>query len=232
MKFAYTLFTFLLFFSPFIIIYAQDADSEEETSQAIPNLPDLFGYQDYDLHIFKVNLLDIWQYADQSAVVGKIQFAYERKLKPSWSLNTEISANYAFLKRELGNANLKLRDGIISLSLEARYYLGMRRRMFFKQSKNNFSANYLSLAVSTRLIELNRGFTATDNSRLLYSDNFGIAPLFGVQRRILKRIFIDFNLGMRFSYGDPLRTRLFFPKDSETVWQLSPYTTLKLGVAI
>ncbi|MEM6800690.1 MAG: hypothetical protein AAF696_04755 [Bacteroidota bacterium] len=230
MKFAYTLFTLLLFFPPFL--YAQDIDSEEKSSASLPALPDLFGYQDFDLHIFKINLLDLWQYSDQSAIIGKIQFAYERKLKPSWSLNTEISANYAFLLRELGNANLKLRDGIISLTLEPRYYLGMKKRMFFKQSKNNFSANYLSLAISTRLIELNRGFTATDNSRLLYSDNFGIAPLFGVQRRILKRILLDFNLGMRFSYGDPLRTRIFFPKNAEMVWQLAPYTTLKLGVAI
>ncbi|MEO1217040.1 MAG: hypothetical protein AAFY45_26175 [Bacteroidota bacterium] len=231
MKQSFTLL--LLTFGLACSLFAQLPTKSDLPDQGeLPLVPDLFGYQDYDTRIFKLNVLDLVQFTNPDGIIGKIQFAYEHKLKPSWSLNTELSANYFFAYREFGKSNLKLRDGILSLTLEPRFYLGMQRRMFFKQSKNNFSSNYVSLAFSTRLIELNRGFSATDNSRYLYSDNFGIAPLFGVQRRILKWIFVDFNLGIRVSYGDPLRTRLFFPKDSGKVWQIAPHTTLKLGLAI
>lgn len=210
-----------------------DETLEEEIEADEPHVPDLFGFQDYDTRILKINVLDVMQFTTPEGLVGRVQFAYEQKLKPAWSINTELSVNYFVAYKQAGVSKLKLGNGLLTLQVEPRYYLGMNRRMFFKQSKNNFSANYVSLALSTRLLELNRGFSATDNARYLYSDNFGVAPLFGIQRRILKWIFLDFNIGMRLSFGDPVRTRLFFPKDNRSkVWQVLPHTTLRLGFAI
>lgn len=231
MKQLYALLILLL--GLFSFLSAQSfSEAEKNHKPESQRLPDLFGYQDHDTRILKINLLDLAQFNTPRGFVGKLQIAYEQKLKPAWSLNTELSANYFFSAKQSANPSMQLQDGILTLTLEPRYYLDLKRRIFFKQSRNNFSANYVSLAFSTRLLELNRGFSATDNARYLYSDNFGVAPVFGIQRRIFKWIFLDFNLGMRLSYGDPVRTQLFFPKDSDNVWQIVPHTTLRLGIAI
>ncbi len=231
MKLVYLLLL-TLFSLPLFLSAQQEANPEENNPLSTPHLPDLFGYQDYDTRMLKISLLDLIQFKTPEGLVGRIQVAYEHKLTPVYSLNTELSANYFFHTMQPGSQNMVLQGGSLSLQIEPRYYLDLKRRIFFKQSKNNFSANYVSLAFSTRLFQLKRGLSATDNGRYLYSDNFGVAPLFGVQRRILKWILLDFNLGFRVSYGDPIYTRLFFPKDSKRAWQISPHTTLRLGIAI
>lgn len=231
MKQLYALLILLLGLIPFLPAQSLP-EAEKNHKPESKRLPDLFGYQDHDTRILKINLLDLVQFNTPKGLVGKLQLAYEQKLKPAWSLNTELSANYFFSAKQSTNPSMQLQDGILTLTLEPRYYLDLKRRIFFKQSRNNFSANYVSLAFSTRLLELNRGFSATDNARYLYSDNFGIAPVFGIQRRIFKWIFLDFHLGLRLSYGDPVRTQLFFPKDSDNVWQIVPHTMLRLGIAI
>ena len=129
-----------------------------------------------ELALFKIDLLGPLLYTmsgEDSAKSNIARISFEKKFKPEWSwiIATEIQAN------RLDVTELRQRAG-------ARYYFNMQKRILKGKSANNFSANYLSA-------RLNYKRRPVENE-----NQVSIDLLFGIQRRLWKYGYIDFDIGI------------------------------------
>ena len=227
------IFTVFLLFGFSIHLLQGQFHQQLQGEKDHPAVPDLFQFKVSEEYMFKLDLLNLVRDLSENGIIGVLHIGYEQKLKTSWSLNAELATAYFFQVRPNGNPNILLGDGSIGFSLAPRFYYDMNKRIAAGKALSNMSANYVSLSVSTRLMQLETGATATDNGVYLYSDNLGVAPLFGVQRRLTDRGYFDFNIGGRLSYGDPIRSGLPGTKiiGNRGPWQFYPVTNLRMGLA-
>ena len=106
--------------------------------------------------------------------------SYERKLSPSFSLNTGLH----FV---LGASTSIEKMG---LSIEPRYYLGMKKQIEAGTHANNLSGNYLAL--QTAYVRYDFG-----NDELIpRRDGYFALLKLGMQRRLLRLGFVDFSAGV------------------------------------
>ncbi len=128
-----------------------------------------------ELTLIKVDLLDPLLYIMSGIDTAKhnlIRVSFEQKFKPEWSWIVAFDGQAN--KNEF--TELRYRGGI-------RYYFNITKRMLKGKSANNFSANYLSTRVNYK-------------HRPPDEDNqLSIDLLFGIQRRIWKYGYIDFDIG-------------------------------------
>lgn len=127
-----------------------------------------------------------------------LHLIYEQKLrKAPWSVLAEISPA---LLRYRGSAPA---DGwqtsfTANAQVAGRYYYNLQNRIRKGKSANNFSANYLSLALGGSVGQ--RSYDSPFN----YFQNAGVpvrldgAVLYGLQRRLGRYGFVDFNFGVPF----------------------------------
>ena len=146
-----------------------------------------------------------------------VYLIYERKLRPNVSVMAELSPDFTRYRRTISEP---LRKGFsVRSQVAGRYYYNLSRRIRKGKSASNFSANYLSLAVST-------GYGRRSHETPFHYYNTSkpfvradMAVLYGLQRRLGRYGFIDFNFGFT--------TRL--------VPKVDPFgftTTLRIGLAL
>lgn len=206
-----------------------DSDSSEV---ALPSpYPDIFGFMEEKQSLLKVDLLGIVQNIDETGFSGQLQIAYETKISTPWSINSEFGIGYAFKALPTTNPSFQVGNEFLSISVGPRYYYDLRKRIEARTSVDNLSANYLTVTVSSRIKPQPGGLTTSDRNGILIADNLAISPMLGVQRRLLGDGFVDFSIGFKFSYGDPVRTKILFPRGADIGWQLIPITKLRLGLA-
>jgi hypothetical protein len=122
--------------------------------------------------------------------------AYERKLRdPAWSVLAEVSPALVRYRPESSTAsrqNLSVRTQVAG-----RYYYNRERRLRQGRNANNFSANYVSVAVGTGL-----GKESHESPFFFYQNNdrqfltADAALLYGLQRRLGRYGFVDANVGV------------------------------------
>ncbi|MDX2249027.1 MAG: hypothetical protein SF052_19725 [Bacteroidia bacterium] len=210
--------------------YGQNRISPEDTFP--PSESKLFSFHVPEEQMLKLDMLSLIQVMNTRGMQGVFRIGYERKIFTSWSLAGEISSFWQISSGTTPPSIFISEKDIIGVALGPRYYYNQPARILTGRSADNLSANYFSLNFSTRLMPTQKGWTATDKSGLLYSDNFSIAPGWGFQRRIMRRGFLDFNIGAKFSYGDPVRSKIFHPKGGEKGWQFLPVTSFRMGLAL
>ena len=88
--------------------------------------------------------------------------------------------------------NRRLRES--SLSGGIRYYYNLNRRILRGKSANNFSANFIGIEPNLRF-NYGKG-----------DSGFSVKLLYGIQRRIGKRAYVDFDVGLKTS-SYPIRRR-------------------------
>lgn len=130
-----------------------------------------------ELTLIKFDLIGPTLYAmNNSAEVTLPQkilgFSFERKLKPEWSwiIASQLRANNEELKEFNGSAGI-------------RYYYNMNRRIAKGKSANNFSANYVSARADIK------------QRTNVQDDAYSIQLLYGMQRRLGKFGYVDFEIG-------------------------------------
>lgn len=128
-----------------------------------------------ELTLIKIDLLGPLLYTLSGIDTAKhnlIRVALEQKFKPEWSwilaADGQASKN-AFTE-------WRFRGG-------ARYYFNMQKRILNGKSANNFSANYISTRVNYK-------YRPPDKDHQVSLD-----LLFGIQRRIWKIGYVDFDIG-------------------------------------
>ena len=216
----------ILIFSSFSSLLGQE---EKPPPHFPPSEYHLFGFLNEEKEIFKVDLLNIVKTTDGRDFSGILSIGYERKLNTSWSVNGELSTVLGFMVNPGGKGALKVGGGQFGVTIGPRFYHNLKKRISQGKSVDNLSDNYFALNLGTRLIEIPPGWTATDNTPFLSTDNAAISFLYGFQRRIFKVGYFDVNFGMKFSYGDPIRSKVIIPNRR---WQLFPITNVRLGLAL
>ena len=123
-----------------------------------------------------------------------IHLAYERKLnKPAWSVMGEVSPALTYY-RPLNGEQVQRRLGVRT-QVAGRYYYNLGRRLRLGRNTGNFSANYISVALGAGL-----GRQARETSFYYIEPNgrwvkLDVAVSYGLQRRLGRYGFIDFNVG-------------------------------------
>lgn len=128
-----------------------------------------------ELTLFKLEILGPLLYSITS--IDSVDFdvlhiAVERKFKPEWSWNGAFTMSLSDIE-----------DNVYTTSGAIRYYYNMEKRISKGKSANNFSANYLSSRLSHKAIP-------GDGEAQLSLD-----LLFGIQRRLWKYCYFDFEIG-------------------------------------
>ena len=176
------LFVWLLL--PASVLHAQDVSIKRDSelmdsarfSGLIKRYEQIIMADREELALLKIDLLGPLLYAmsgEDSAKSNIARLSFEKKFKPEWSwiIATEIQAN------RLDITEWRQRAG-------ARYYFNMQKRILKGKSANNFSANYLSA-------RLNYKRRPVENE-----NQVSIDLLFGIQRRLWKYGYIDFDIGI------------------------------------
>ena len=160
--------------------------SEEEVEEgSYEGLVDMYNHviraREEKLTLLKIDLLSPFFYAvsdgegeeDQLLIESILKVSFEKKYRPDWSWFTRIKL--LALDRRLRESNLS--GGI-------RYYYNLNRRILKGKSANNFSANYVGVEPNLRF-NYGRG-----------DSGFSVKLLYGIQRRIGKRGYVDFDVGL------------------------------------
>lgn len=168
----------------FNTLTAQDVSVESSTeemdsvkfSKLIRSYEKIIMAEREELTLMKVDLLGPLLYVMSGIDSSKhnlIRVSLEQKFRPEWSWIVAFDGQ----ANEHEFTELRCWGG-------ARYYFNMEKRIAKGKSANNFSANYLS----TRLNYQRRPPEK--------EDQISIDLLFGVQRRIWKYGYIDFDIGI------------------------------------
>jgi|GEM_PF-3106840 len=176
-----------------ILLYAFKTQAQDNTKITIENseenmeaekfkgLKSTYNYivraQVEELSLLKFDLISPSLYAMNNSEVDTVMpralaLSFERKIKPEWSwiIISRIKANRKELKEFIGGAGV-------------RYYYNMKKRIAKGKSANNFSANYLSARFDMK--------QRTD----IRDDAYSLNILYGIQRRIGKWGYLDFEIG-------------------------------------
>jgi hypothetical protein len=151
-----------------------------------------------------------------------LHLIYEQKLLPAWSVLGEISPDIVHYQKSL---DAPKRVGFaVRTQVAGRYYYNLMPRIRKGKSASNFSANYLSLG-------LGAGFGRCSDEDPYRTTNIGrpvrlsAALLYGIQRRIGRYGFVDFNFG----FPIPIVPER---ESSGLGLHISLITTLRIGLAL
>ena len=160
--------------------------SEEEVEEgSFEQLLDAYNHviraREEKLTLLKIDLLSPFLYAvsdgereeDELLIESMVKVSFEKKYRPDWSWFTRI---------KLMAINRRLRES--NLSGGIRYYYNLNRRILKGKSANNLSANYVAVEPNLRF-NYGRG-----------DSGFSVKLLYGIQRRIGKRGYVDFDIGL------------------------------------
>ena len=161
-------------------------NSEEEVEEgSFEGLLDTYNRviraREEKLTLLKIDLLSPLFYSlsdgereeDELLIESIVKVSFEKKYRPDWSW---------FTRAKLYGINRRLRES--SLSGGIRYYYNLNRRILRGKSANNFSANYIGVEPNLRF-----NYRKGDSG-------FSVKLLYGIQRRIGKRGYVDFDVGL------------------------------------
>lgn len=123
-----------------------------------------------------------------------VHLAYEQKLTPTWSVLGELSPDFL---RYRSPETRQLRNGFaVRTQVAGRYYYNLNKRIRKGKSASNFSANYLSLALSSGFGRHSRETHYTTFARDGQAVRLSLAAVYGLQRRLGRYGFVDFSLAL------------------------------------
>ncbi|SET52250.1 hypothetical protein [Hymenobacter actinosclerus] len=159
--------------------------------------------QQWKLGLNNFLLGSIWAYRSYNRV--GVHVAYERKLTTALAVQAELSPAVARYRPDNGTPARALGARV---QLMGRYYYNLERRIRKGKSRGSFVGNYVALAVGSKLgrhtYETPFYFLPLDANRGAAVD---VALLYGLQRRLGRRGFIDANFGLT-KLIEPFKSKL------------------------
>lgn len=199
-------FTTLSFLALWIAAYAQTNSVDMEYRRETGPFDSVFFMEARDYvfmkqvrtrSLFKVSLLGSLQ-EDGNFEPGSpfsLPFlSFEQKISPAFSVNTGFHF-YGILE---GGDGASFQVANIGLSVEPRAYLNMRRQIEAGERADNLSGNYLSLQLGYS------HYQPAASRGLPHRNGYYSFLNFGMQRRLLKRGFIDIRAGLGASYNEEI----------------------------
>lgn len=201
-------------FKSSVLLLAQEATletSEEEIdsttfSALLKTYNQVIRADKEEVNLIKVDLLGpiLYSLSNNEEGIDSVEsnvlgLAFERKFRPNWSwiVAGTIKANRNDITNVWVNSGL-------------RYYYNMKNRILKGKSANNFSANYFAATLNAQV-------------RPLENDEQGsINILYGIQRRLGKYGFVDWNIGTE---------NIFLPFEGRSI-EIDLVTQITLGIGI
>jgi len=155
-----------------------------------------------------------------------LHLAYEHKLSSPWSVLAEVSPYLLDYQPPFAP------DAGVALCARAqvanRYYYNLNRRLRLGKSAGTFAGNYFSVAVGAGF-----GQRAHETAFLFFPQSgpfarFDAALLYGLQRRLGRHGFADFNVGIPLALSSGAATRTYYFSASGPVLALN----LRLGLCL
>ena len=200
-----------------------------QTDSADSPLPDVFGYYSHDQRLIKLDLFHLFKVYDAGELSGMLSLGYEQKFKRKWSWQAELSSWYVF---NTSIPRMSWKNQVSGLTIGLRYYHAQHKAFTYGRSAINLVGAYWGLNAATRFVPKKASGASTRDLPHLFSDSIGFIPHYGWQTKLGKYCFVDFSLGIKLSYGDPVRRNAPIPLHEERVWQLRPVSHLRLGLAL
>jgi len=144
----------------------------------------ILQYHQEDVTMWKLDLLPIFLGTGRNTLLSKINIGYERGIKrTSFSLNTNLTYLH------YGKQDYQYYDSYLGVQISPRFYYNLSKR----QAVNNLSANYFSIRNQWDII---REYNFNDKK-------YSFALLWGMQRRLFGKMFINYELGYQFGNESP-----------------------------
>ncbi|MFK7978827.1 MAG: hypothetical protein AB8G86_02495 [Saprospiraceae bacterium] len=141
------------------------------------NKPILEFHQE-DLTMFKLDLFPIFLGTGKNQLLSKINIEYEQGIKGiPFSINTTVTYLH------YGKYDYEIYGKHFSLQISPRFYYNLKKQ----KRIHNLSANYFSIRSQWNIIN-NRSY-----------NKYSFAPIWGMQRRVFKRMFVNYEFGYEFS---------------------------------
>jgi len=137
-----------------------------------------------------------------------LHLAYERKLGALWSILAEISPYLLdYQPTSAPNSGVAL---CARAQVAGRYYYNLNRRLRLGKSAGTFAGNYFSVALGAGF-----GQRAHETAFLFFPQSgpfarFDAALLYGLQRRLGRHGFADFNVGFPLALSSGAATRTYY----------------------
>lgn len=139
----------------------------------------ILEFHQKDLTMFKLDLFPIFIGAGKNKLLSKINIGYEQGIKGvPFSINTTVT----YL--QYGKYDYKIYRNHFSLQISPRFYYNLKKQ----KRIHNLSANYFSIRSQWNI------------SNDSYYKKYSFAPLWGMQRRVFKRMFVNYEFG--YEFGD------------------------------
>lgn len=145
----------------------------------------IWRYHQADTDMWKIDLFGLISAFSlgKEGIGGKINLGYERSINQS---AFSITTNLFFLHL---TSSLDYRErNQLSIQIAPRYYYNLKKRMQKGKTANNLSANYFSFRTQWN-IKIYNDF---------WQERVDFSFLWGIQRRLFERMFINYELGYDF----------------------------------
>lgn len=140
---------------------------------------------DYSKNLLKFNLL--------GALQKGLDISYERKIAPKWSLNLNSVTKMHINGGDFFVSNRNSYYYSQTLGTQVRYYHNLERRK--RLGKNaHFSGNYFALETSANYEMYHIAYHPLPKN--IYRYEYTTNLLYGIQRKISKRVYFDANVGV------------------------------------
>ncbi len=174
-------------FLTFSMAFAQEIESSEEEldsanfSTLLRTYNSIIKVHEEELTLIKIDLLGplLYSMSNNEEGIDSVQsnflgLAIERKFKPDWSwiVATTLRGDKKDVRK-------------VTFGGGVRHYYNINRRILSGKSANNFSSNYLSAILNTAI------------KSVVDEHQISIDILYGIQRRIGKFGFVDWNIGIQ-----------------------------------
>lgn len=212
-----------------LILFAQP-DSSPSSSADTWYHHDPMGYMQPEKDMLSLNIAGLFRQVNRQQMTGLISIGYERKVRTLWSLHGEVVSMYLIRFGEPHPSIAQTATGVATLAIGPRFYYQQKNRITYGRQVSNLVGSYIGLNIGTRMLPVRPDWNPA-NVPHYFTDNVSIVPHLGWQLKILKHGFVDIRLGLKAAYGDPKRTRHFFPKDADKFWQILPVSRLRAGLA-
>jgi hypothetical protein len=153
--------------------------------------------------MWKIDLYHLFRMEDKDNLSGRLSIAYERKIGAS-PFSLEVEANAAASKKEVfeslanGYDYYLLGEWSTSLGGQLRYYYDLRQRVARGKSGNNLSGPYLAAMARGDWYANEYVSRASEDNRRTVTAGL----LWGLQYRLFKNGFVDFNFGVGQSFSN------------------------------
>ncbi|WNJ21172.1 hypothetical protein [Pontibacter sp. G13] len=179
-----------------------------------------------DRFMWKLDLAAAVTHVSRAGFAGTFRFSGETLLQDAWTMEAGVHIPYYF---SAYSNRINRTQGLLGAFIATRYYYKHPRELEDFGRATPFNGPYMSVQVMSFAAPMQAGLPEDSTPDQWYMDNISLAVLYGIQRDFWKFCFVDFQIGMKLGYRDPIRTGVWLAQDRVNGWLTQPTASIKVG---